>query len=72
MKKKTKAKRKSSKPQPQSIFAVRLTQSEKAALQLRANWFALRNLAAWLRYAGLRYKPAKGENVSKLIVSKKR
>jgi hypothetical protein len=71
--KKQKAKRKPKQREALLIpIHIKLTKSERVALQKRANWFALGNLSAWLRYTGLRYVPKRGENVSRFIAGKKR
>lgn len=49
---------------------IKLTPKEHALLMKRANWWAMGNLSAWLRYAGLKYLPKKGENVSQAIATK--
>jgi hypothetical protein len=51
---------------------IKLTEKEFAELKKRANWWALGNLSAWLRYAGLEHTPTSTENVSKAIAEKKR
>lgn len=50
---------------------IKLTQTEYDALIKRANWWCMGNVSAWLRYAGLKYLPKKGENVSQAIADKK-
>lgn len=43
------------------LVALKMTRSEHLALKKRAKWFAKGNFSAWIRHAGLRYKPKSGE-----------
>lgn len=40
-------------------FGLKLLKQEREVLTARAKRFANGNLSAWLRYAGMHYKPAK-------------
>ncbi len=46
------------------LVALKMLPSEHEALKKRALWHAQGNLSAWLRHAGLRYKPSRGERVA--------
>lgn len=67
-----KKKKPKSKPKSKLIpVHIKLTHAEHEALKKRADWWALGNLSAWLRYAGLKYVPEKGEIIPRLISEKK-
>lgn len=46
------------------VVNVKLSHDIRSTLRARAKKFAKGNLSAWLRYAGLKYIPKKGEKVS--------
>jgi hypothetical protein len=68
------SKKKDKRPEKSKLVSLhmKLTKWEARQLKLRANWWALGNVSAWLRYTGLKYTPSKNENVSRFITAKKR
>lgn len=70
MPKKSKAPRKPSKKAPSKnskpkliVVNVKMTRAERATLKAYAKRFADGNLSAWVRHAGHRYTPKKGEKI---------
>lgn len=45
------------------IIPIKTTRTERRALKSRAQDFANGNLSAWLRHAGLNYRPKKAEQI---------
>lgn len=45
------------------MVSLKLSPSELKALKLRAKWHAKGNFSAWIRHAGIRYRPKSGEKI---------
>ncbi len=52
-----------SKTKPPARINLKTTRSERAELLVNARKYADGNLSAWIRHAGLKYRPAKGEKI---------
>lgn len=48
------------------VVNVKVPSAVKKTLQLNADKYAEGNLSAWLRHAGMKYTPKKGEHVQVL------
>ncbi len=54
---------KKAKAKPRQIMNFKIDSKDRKALSVLAKKFAQGNLSAWLRHAGLRYQPKRGEKI---------
>lgn len=49
--------------EPRSVIHIKLSSADKKALGKIASQYAEGNVSAWLRHAGRKYTPKKGEKI---------
>lgn len=64
MKKKSKAKSKAAPVSKLRVVNVKMSRADRKRLTTLARKYAKGNLSAWVRHAGSRYVPKRGEKVS--------
>lgn len=57
-------KRKAANGSKLGVVNTKMSASDRKALQAKAKKFAQGNLSAWVRHAGKKYTPKKGEKIS--------